>query len=130
VLLSAKQLAMSAARSSELTVSIQELLSRADWMTDAACQGRGHLFFPPLAERPQARVKRERLAQVVCDACPVLAQCRRYARDQREYGFWGGESEAARAAAGFAAPNPIGMRSRRPAAERSGDEPAALGEAS
>jgi|TARA_Y100001949_G_scaffold48853_1_gene40612 hypothetical protein len=33
--------------------------------------------------------------------------CRQYARDNRELGFWGGESEAERATAGFAPTTPI-----------------------
>jgi WhiB family transcriptional regulator, redox-sensing transcriptional regulator len=108
---------MSAHQTTELLPSAAQLLERAEWMASAACQGQGRLFFPPVAERPQARVKRERLAQALCDNCPVAVPCRRFARDNREYGYWGGESEAARAAAGFGAPNPIGLRGGRPAAE-------------
>jgi WhiB family redox-sensing transcriptional regulator len=39
----------------------------------------------------------------VCDACPVLEPCRSWARENREYGFWGGESEEERAEAGYRA---------------------------
>jgi WhiB family transcriptional regulator, redox-sensing transcriptional regulator len=102
------------------------------WMAFAACRGRGHLFFPPLAERPQARVKREARARALCDICPVQAPCKLYARVHREYGFWGGESEEGRTVAGYAVPNPIGGRRRRdvaaPAAERTDRD--VLGEAS
>jgi WhiB family transcriptional regulator, redox-sensing transcriptional regulator len=86
------------------------------WMDFAACRGRSKLFFPPLAERPQARVKREAKAQAICDTCPVQAPCRTYAREHREYGYWGGESEEQRTQAGFSVPNPIGGRRRRIAA--------------
>jgi WhiB family redox-sensing transcriptional regulator len=86
---------------------------RQAWMSEAVCKDRPHLFFPPLAERPQARVRRERRAADVCEACPVLAQCRLYARLNREYGFWGGESEEARGDAGYPVPSPIGGRARK-----------------
>src|SRR5687768_2216770 len=87
--------------------------SRQAWMSDAACSGKPQLFFPPLAERPQARVRRERRAAAVCEACPVLGPCRLYARINREYGFWGGESEEARGDAGYPVPSPIGGRARK-----------------
>jgi WhiB family transcriptional regulator, redox-sensing transcriptional regulator len=109
---------------------VLDLLARQAWMSAAACRGRGHLFFPPLAERPQARVKREMQARAVCDACPVATPCQRYARENREYGFWGGESETSRAIAGFPPPNPIGLRSRRPGDEGPRSGPAELHEAS
>ncbi|MEP7333286.1 MAG: WhiB family transcriptional regulator, partial [Terracoccus sp.] len=36
-------------------------------------------------------------AKSVCDACPVMAQCRRHALEVREpYGVWGGLTEADR----------------------------------
>ena len=43
--------------------------------------------------------------------------CKEYARDNREVGFWGGESEAERATAGFAPTTPIIGR-RQVAADR------------
>ena len=30
-----------------------------DWMAGGSCRGRTSVFFPPYAERPQARVRRE-----------------------------------------------------------------------
>ncbi|CAN5179629.1 hypothetical protein BH18ACT4_BH18ACT4_06360 [soil metagenome] len=69
-------------------------------MRRAACQGRTRLFFPPRAERPQARVRREAKARAICAACPVLEMCRLYARAHHEYGFWGGESEGERTGIG------------------------------
>ena len=86
---------------------------RQPWMAAAACQGRTNLFFPPLAERPQARVRREAKARRVCEACPVMSECRWHARVHREYGYWGGENEEERSAAGFSVPSPVGGRSRR-----------------
>ena len=87
-----------------------------NWMARAACAGRPHLFFPPLAERPQARARREAKAAELCTVCVVRVQCRDYARDQREFGYWGGENEEERTRAGFPVPNPIGARRRSAAA--------------
>jgi len=83
------------------------------WVELGACRGRTELFFAPHAERPQARARREAKARLVCQACPVIFECRRYARLHLEYGFWGGESEEERATAGYSVPAPIGGRSRR-----------------
>lgn len=83
------------------------------WMENAACHGRTRLFFAPLAERPQARTRREAKARRVCEACPVLDVCRTYARVNLEYGFWGGESEEDRANAGYGVAAPAGRRSQR-----------------
>ena len=82
------------------------------WMSVAACKGLTHLFFPPPAERPQARDRREAAAKMVCAGCPVNGMCRDYARGNHEYGFWGGESEDERHAAGFRLIAPIGVRAR------------------
>jgi WhiB family redox-sensing transcriptional regulator len=86
--------------------------TRTCWSDEAACRGQPDLFFAPRAERPQARVRREARARRLCDACPVALACRTFARDHREYGFWGGESEEERHRAGFTVPAPIGIRSR------------------
>lgn len=84
-----------------------------DWMDRAVCKGRTHLFFPPKAERPQARVRRETQARKLCASCPVQIECQSFARENREYGYWGGESEEDRHLAGFTVAAPIGVRSRR-----------------
>ena len=81
-----------------------------DWMNVAECRGLTEIFFPPLAERPQARERRESQARSVCMQCRVLETCRSFARDNHEYGFWGGESEEERHAAGFRLIAPIGVR--------------------
>jgi WhiB family redox-sensing transcriptional regulator len=85
-----------------------------DWTDDAACQGRTSLFFAPPGERPEARAVREREARDVCAGCPVLLVCRDWAREHREYGFWGGESEEDRAAAGYRVDMPVGRVARYP----------------
>jgi WhiB family redox-sensing transcriptional regulator len=79
----------------------------------AACRGQTTLFFAPHAERPEARELREEQARALCLACPVLGQCRALARQQREYGFWGGETEGERAAAGYPVALPVGLMARR-----------------
>lgn len=82
------------------------------WMNEGACRGLSSIFFPPAAERPQARVRREAQARLVCLECKVLDACRDFARENHEYGFWGGESEEERHAAGFHLIAPIGVRNR------------------
>lgn len=57
-------------------------------------------------------MRREAAARVICQACPVLLECRNHARTNREYGFWGGESEDERAAAGYPVPAAVGSRRR------------------
>lgn len=84
------------------------------WMIDAACKSQTALFFPPPGERPEAREVREAKARALCGSCAVLTECRDYARDRREYGFWGGESEEERAAAGFRVDMPVGRVARYP----------------
>jgi WhiB family transcriptional regulator, redox-sensing transcriptional regulator len=82
------------------------------WMRKAACKGLTSLFFPPSAERPQARDRRESLARSVCASCSVAEICREFARDHHEYGLWGGESEDERHDAGYRLIAPIGTRAR------------------
>ena len=90
------------------------------WMDNAACDGESELFFAPFAERPEARVRREARARLICTLSPVAIACQEYARTNRELGFWGGESEAERADAGFPPTTPIIGR-KRVAEERARD---------
>lgn len=92
--------------------AIDRIHSADDWMDRGACKGLTHLFFPPAAERPQARERRELAARQVCRDCIVQATCRDFARREHEYGFWGGESEDERHAAGYRLIAPIGVRAR------------------
>ena len=85
----------------------------SNWRERANCKGDTTLFFAKKAERPQARTRRETKAQRLCEACEVLAQCRDFARDHREYGFWAGESEEDRHLLGYTVSAPIGIRARR-----------------
>ena len=80
------------------------------WADRAACVGKNNLFFGGPAERPEARTVRELKASLVCATCPVITPCRAWAREHGEYGYWGGESEEARVAAGY--------RTRMPRATR------------
>lgn len=72
--------------------------------------GRGHCrgadpkqFHAPFGEDAADRLVREdNVKRIYCADCEVATQCRDWAREHREYGVWGGESEAERAAAGFA----------------------------
>lgn len=82
------------------------------WCALAECRGLSAIFFPPAAERPQARERREAQARQVCNSCQVMTECREFARRHREYGFWGGESEEERHAAGYRLIAPIGIRAR------------------
>jgi WhiB family redox-sensing transcriptional regulator len=86
--------------------------SQRTWMEHALCKGRTTLFFPPRAERPQARMRREAQARMLCTVCPVQSSCREFARHNHEYGFWGGESEEERHLAGYTVAAPIGVRAR------------------
>jgi len=84
------------------------------WTADATCVGQTDLFFAPAGERPETRSMREARARSICRTCPVLLPCRDWARENREYGFWGGESEENRAAAGFRVDMPVGRVARYP----------------
>jgi len=83
-----------------------------DWMEFANCKGKMKLFFAPRAERPEARERREFKAHKLCAECAVQLTCQSYARDNREYGYWGGENEEDRHLAGFTIAAPIGIRAR------------------
>src|SRR5207244_9818454 len=87
------------------------------WMADSVCSGHTAVFFAPPGERPEAREVREAKARSICHTCPVMSPCRTWARDNREYGFWGGESEEERAAAGFRVDMPVGRIARYPRGE-------------
>ena len=82
------------------------------WREFALCKGRTQLFFPRKVERPQARARREAKADRLCAECPVAEPCRQFARTNREYGYWAGESEEERHLAGFTVAAPIGIRAR------------------
>ncbi len=72
-----------------------------NWADEGTCRGLTHVFFGPAAERPERRVEREAIAAAYCGSCTVMVQCRTTARLNREHGFWGGENDEQRAAAGY-----------------------------
>lgn len=89
-----------------------QLADHEDWRDFAVCKGQMHLFFAKKAERPQARARRETKAARLCSECPVQPQCLRFSRENREYGYWAGESEEERHLAGYTLTAPIGIRAR------------------
>lgn len=93
-------------------------VARPEWMDHASCKGRTTLFFGNAGERPERRVRREAAARAMCAACPVSIECRDMARANRENGFWGGENEEERAAAGHS-PRSISRRAVQEAARAS-----------
>jgi WhiB family redox-sensing transcriptional regulator len=97
-----------------LTVSRQHYPMMVGWQSAALCAGQTDLFFAPPGERPEARARREAKARQLCLVCPVLDACRGWARSNREYGFWGGESEEERARAGYRVDMPVGRVARYP----------------
>ena len=80
------------------------------WAHLANCKGYAKLFFGKSAERPQARVRREFKAHSLCVLCALQTDCRLFARNNHEYGFWGDENEESRHEAGFTLSSPIGIR--------------------
>jgi WhiB family redox-sensing transcriptional regulator len=82
------------------------------WQEYSACHGHLELFFGKVAERPQARERREAKARKLCDTCVVRQPCRQFARDNLEYGYWGGENEEDRYLAGYQVTAAIGVRVR------------------
>ena len=84
-----------------------------EWAKDGLCLDKSDLFFSPPGERRTRRTKREALARSYCENCQVLLACRGWARENREHGFWGGESEEQRAKLGYPPRSP----SRRAVAE-------------
>lgn len=86
---------------SDLVADPIRIPGREPWMADALCRGRTQLFFGIAGERPERRIRREARARKLCHGCPVLDECRTLARTSGENGFWGGETEEERAAAGY-----------------------------
>ena len=98
---------------SAVEVTQIEVPRGVEWRDYAMCKGRTELFFAKKAERPQARERREARARKLCTVCPVQTACRSWARENREYGFWGGENEEDRHLLGYTVSAPIGTRARQ-----------------
>jgi len=71
-----------------------------EWQYQGACRDADDtLFFHPEGERGSTRRRRAEAAKAICNACPVMLQCREQSLRVREtYGVWGGLSEDERAA--------------------------------
>ncbi len=89
-----------------------ELDRHTEWQDFAVCKGQLSLFFARKAERPQARARREAKASKLCAVCPVQSYCLEFSRENREYGYWAGESEEERHLAGYTLTAPIGIKAR------------------
>jgi WhiB family redox-sensing transcriptional regulator len=92
--------------------TLRALAQLAKWRDQSNCVGKRILFFAPNSERPQARIRREAKAGRLCKCCPALNDCRQFARENHEYGFWGGENEEQRHLAGYKVIAPIGIRAK------------------
>ena len=85
--------------------------SLGSWCDKGACKGMSEIFYSDFSERPNKRAQREHRAKMICSTCPVILDCRAYARANPEYGVWGGETEDERHAQGF--PVPAGSKADR-----------------
>lgn len=95
------------------------------WRRRARCRGDDNngLFFGPAGERPEAAQAREFFAiEEYCRQCPVIEDCREFARRTRQYGVWGGETELERTLAGYPPRLPVGSVALAASFVRTGDQ--------
>jgi len=90
------------------TILIEDL----SWAPGAQCHGLTEMFFGQPGEKPHLRQQREAAAIAVCKTCPVMLQCRLFARENRELGIWGGETEDERYFGGFLHDPDVARRNR------------------
>ena len=70
-----------------VAADLVRMFTRADWMNDAACRGMDQRIFYVAHGASTDKAK------ATCDTCPVSAECRQYAVDNRErHGIWAGQS--------------------------------------
>lgn len=84
----------------KLVLSLDEdPVRRHQWQDSAACRDSdSELFFEPDNEWPVVRMRREQAAKKICAACPVRADCLRFAESGPEvFGIWGGTTQRERA---------------------------------
>ena len=74
------------------TPETRSAFSDGGWQLRARCRGTStDTFYPPENTRGNTRRLNEQPAKQVCESCPVLVPCRRYAVDAQEpHGIWGG----------------------------------------
>ncbi|MFI1798478.1 WhiB family transcriptional regulator [Streptomyces sp. NPDC020379] len=53
-----------------------------------------HFFPPDRQEQPDETTARVAAAQAICFRCAIRITCATWARDHREWGIWGGRTEA------------------------------------
>ncbi|MCA6090963.1 WhiB family transcriptional regulator [Streptomyces sp. SCA3-4] len=53
-----------------------------------------HFFPPDRQEQPAETTARVAAAQAICFRCAIRTTCAAWARDHREWGIWGGRTEA------------------------------------
>lgn len=85
---------LGASAANRLLDALEAWRRRNDWMDEAACKGRGDLFFPmvvPEGVRPDRHeaLRRSILAKEICATCPVFAQCAE-TRTPDDVGIWAG----------------------------------------
>lgn len=62
-------------------------MSAPNWRDKAACLGREDMFFPDASDTVAVAK-----AEAICTYCPVLENCREFARKNREeFGVWAGK---------------------------------------
>nr|WP_029202665.1 WhiB family transcriptional regulator [Ornithinimicrobium pekingense] len=69
-----------------------------EWQFRGLCRTTNpETFFHPEGERGPSRRWRDQRAVAICEACPVIRECREHALRVREpYGVWGGMTEEER----------------------------------
>ena len=79
----------------------QAALTRIDdrwlWADRGSCRDQPELFYNDEDDHRRVRRDKEDAAKDICERCPVIVQCRRYAIVAGElYGVWGGLTEMER----------------------------------
>lgn len=78
----------------ERPADIDDLLAiarRPEWHAEAACKGRGDLYYPEVA-RGAAAAELYAEARALCAGCPVAEPCREAGMGEK-FGLWGGLAE-------------------------------------
>ena len=78
--------------------TVSALPAHDRWEMSAACRGADTAtFYPADKERGVSRRVREAKAKAICNQCPVIAQCLKWAIATDEpWGLWGGMSREER----------------------------------
>lgn len=88
-------------------IAVQIVPDAATWQQRAACNDRPEPFYYSDNERREAREEKDRVAQKICELCPVKRECLVDSVVRREpYGTWGGVTQGERAAVLARLPHP------------------------